>query len=115
MEDPATVPERGALFMRAREDVRAFGLRLPHSKAVVQPASEVGAEPAVQLFDLHADPAELRDLSSERPEEAARMLRTITNILAKLEEEGRSEEGRLEEAHVLMLEKLGYTGVDEDR
>ncbi len=62
------------------------------------------------LYDLGADPAELRDLAGERPEIAADLLRELLAWDAGTTAAGPALDGRVvsDEDALRMLEELGY-------
>jgi arylsulfatase len=114
VNDPRAAAAREAVFLRSREDTRQFGLRLPHAKAILHLPADPSAEPSLELYDLRTDPAELEDLAPTRPEQAARLRGTILEFLETLAGDEAAERRPFEEVELLLLEELGYAGVERD-
>lgn len=76
----------------------------------------VGGGPA-QLFDLEADPHELRDVAAEEPEFLAQLEHELYGMLAaqkaRSEELGKGEAVELDPATLQALRDLGYLGDEE--
>ena len=76
----AIIGERYKVIWQRPADTAAFkkAVRRPEFFPSVSLDKEV-----IQVFDLKADPGETRDLSESMPEEAAQLLRSLRNFVAK--------------------------------
>jgi arylsulfatase A-like enzyme len=71
-----------------------------------------------ELYDLDADPGELRNLLSEQPQVARRLAANLQNYLGSLKKitttQPQGPAGPIDEEHRRRLESLGYVGASQD-
>ena len=87
---------------------RAASVIRGHFKLVLPQSPSQGTEP--MLFDLEADPGELENLASERPDIVERMLGLLTerNLAGEVESAEEIEDDQLDEDVRRRLRALGY-------
>ena len=84
-----------------------------HDKLIRLPPDPQTKRVASQLYDLAADPDELRDLAAERPDTVARLSALLDEWLARYPMDGEVEAPLLSAEHEAALNALGYAGGDD--
>ena len=83
-----------------------------HDKLIRLPPDPLTKVVSSQLYDLAADPDELRDVAADRPDTVARLSALLDEWLARYPLDGEVEAPLLTPERQAELEALGYVGED---